>query len=709
MNEEWIILSTDIASKARASAEMARLRRARYEERNPERKHGGSSGTPRPPLAEREFIIWDGEGPQDTGYSLLGNSQGAEISYPGLSTKHSLDFILGSERANPDAVHIGFGFNYDVSNILKDLSRRHLAALHEYGRTIWQEYEIEHIPHKWFKIKKGTTVVKIYDIRSFFDGGLVSVLEEWEIGPWADQVTACSDDVPCILCMTYGNTVPSLESLTHMTESEIVHVFKKLRSLFLWKDIEQIKIYMRLELKYTKMLMERLRSVFMDAGYLPASWHGPGALARMAMTRHKVYDSMAVTPPDVQIAARAAFAGGRFEPFITGHVKRKVYVADQNSAYPYYATRLPNLASGVWRRGRDFEPGKFAIYHIRYEARPDAHRAYPLFKREANGTVVWPYRTEGWYWSPEAELVADDPDAVFVEALIFDEKNENDRPFAFLTEYYHRRQLLKKLGNPAEYTFKLIINAIYGQLAQRAGWDKKKWKAPRTHQLEWAGYITSGCRAESFRVARDCGTNCISIDTDGVSSLAPFTIPGSRCGTGLGEWKVSVYDDGVFWQSGIYCLRTEKGMWDKAKTRGIPKGSYQPSELIAHCDTMDPLTLTKKVFITYGLAETYGFDKLNTWQDEPHEFVFGGAGKRVHNTQLCHLVCDTEAGIHRLGMLNVLHGPDSDAVSRPHYLPWLDNADRQIAEFKSLLDDWTWYDQNHLDIDEEWVREYATT
>lgn len=696
---EWIVIPSDIAEKARRSAELARLRRARYEDNNPGRKHGTKSGTPRPKLIEREFVVWDGEGPKDTGYSLLGNSEGEEICYPNLSTLDCLRLILDSERAHPDAIHVWFGGNYDASNILRDLSWRHFAALHEYGRTVWRDYEIEHIPHKWMKIKHGKTVVKIYDVRSFFSGGLVSVLTEWKIGPWADI-----DETSSSSTSISSPRLPALSELKKMTELEVVTLFKKLRASFTWADIAPIRYYMHLELKYTKLLMETLRTVFNDAGYLPTSWHGPGALARMAMTRHKVYDAMAETPVDVQLAARAAFAGGRFEQFIGGHLKEKVYVADQNSAYPYFATLLPNLNRGRWRRTRNYEPGKFGVYRIRYESRPDAYRIYPLFKRESNGSVVWPYRCEGWYWAPEADLVKDDPDAHFLEGLVFDEDNPADRPFAFLTEYYRRRQLLKRLGNPAEFTFKLIINAIYGQLAQRAGWDRKKWKAPRTHQLEWAGFITSGCRAESFRAAFACGDKCISIDTDGVASLCPIPIPVERDGEELGQWKLSEYSDGIFWQSGIYALKTGRG-WSTAKTRGIPKGTYSAEELIRCIETNTPLELTKKVFVTYGLAEGGQRDKLNTWQEEPHVFLFGGSGKRMHNTRVCANVCHGQ--IHRFGMLQVLYGPDSDSRSRPHYLPWIDVSDRAIARYKSELDDWTWYDANHLDEDDEWIRTHA--
>lgn len=696
---DWKVIPSDIAETYRLRAEKERLRKARYEYTRPGRKHHGNqdSGAARKIKAlDKDFVVWDGEGPRDTGYSLFGNSLGMEICHPWLETEECLQLIMDTEEHYPDCIHVWFGGNYDVSNILRQLSWRHLTALHKWGRCVWKDWEIEHIPHKWLMVKHGQIVAKIYDVRTFFAGGLVSVLEEWGIGPWKTAISTPDDIVL--------TSVPSLDIVSGLDETSLVRTFKKLRGSFLWKDITQIRIYMRLELKYTKILMETLRQTFHDAGYLPHSWHGPGALARMALKRHNVYDAMAQSPIDVQLAARAAFIAGRFEGKLAGHIQGKVYSADIRSAYPFFATQLPNLAKGSWRRGRGYEPRKFAVYHISYRSKPDPYGLYPLPRRMSGGNVAWPYRVDGWFWSPEAELVKDDPDAVFLEALIFDEDNENDRPFAWLTEYYRRRSLLKRTGNPAQYTFKLIINSVYGQLAQRAGWDRKRRSAPRSHQLEWAGYITSACRAAVYRVAAGCGNKLVCIDTDSVTSLAP--IDGlTNVSEELGAWELSEWDDGIFWQSGMYALNTG-GEWKKARTRGIPRGEYSAQEMLTAFYAGEPLRIMKKTFVTYGLALQLGRDKLNTWITEPHEYAFGGNGKTFHSERGC-CAGKPDTTVHRLAMLHMLYGPVISPVSEPHYLPWLDTEDLELERRKHKLDDWTWYDQNHLEEDEEWVRDYA--
>lgn len=666
----------------------------------------------------RKFIVWDGEGPQDTGYSLLGNSEGEEICYPHLRTRDCLDLLLDSAARHPNTIHIGFGFNYDVSCILWELPWRCLLMLRKFTRTRWREYEIEHIPRKWFWVRKGDISVKIFDVHSFFATSLVSALENWGIGPWSNSHASTGTDVSAHASVTSLQIVgpipvPDVTQCVLMSERVMVELFKRLRSEFLWKDIESIRLYMRLELKYTKILIGKLREAFSDAEYVPKSWHGPGAIARMAFKRHGIYDCLTVCPPEVNLAARFAFIAGRFELVKAGKVNGKVYTADINSAYPYYCAQLPNLARGSWRQVTRYEPGKFGVYRIRYEGKPDIFGLYPLPYRDKRGMISWPHRVTGWYWNPEAALVAGDECATFLEGWVFDEDDATDRPFGFLVDYYRRRKDLQKTGNPAEYTFKLIINSVYGQLAQRAGWDKKNRLPPKTHQIEAAGWITSSCRAAVYTVAKACGDSLVSIDTDGVTSLNPFSLlTGSK---ELGEWKLEEFDDGIFWQSGIYTLK-EGEEWTKAKTRGIPKGTYTAANLIDALESFQPLKLTKKVFISYGLALMGQRQNLNKWKEEPHEFVFGGGGKRQHirrgplarfRKHSCHSG-DAVPGfpdLHRLALPPHFYGPFTNTDSQVHRLPWLDTAEDMNS--KDVLDSYMLFDTENMDEEDEWAREYV--
>lgn len=726
MESRFIFIPEDIAEKHRLRHEAVNIRKAKWDREHRPNKPGQ---TRRVPYRNRTFIVWDGEGPRDTGYSLLGNSEGEEICYPRLSTRDCLDLILQSAADHPGAIHVSFGFTYDVSCMLHELSLSALNRLYKFNRTYWKGYVIEHIPRKWVVIKKGDVRCKIFDIQSFFGGSLVSALARWRIGnlPWDEEDTAYSPRAS--QTTTLSNSVPTAETvrswLKSGDEASIIRRFKSLRGEFEWKDIEAIKLYMHLELKYSKILIEEVRNAFASAGYLPRSWHGPGAIARMAFSRHHIYDALTSCPSHVRSAAQYAFIAGRFELMLAGHVGR-VYTADINSAYPWFCSQLPNLRRGTWRHTDKYEPGKFAVWHIRYEHRHSdgkcnrggkrrsrIYELYPLPKRQANGNIVWGPNVVGWYWNPEAELVANDPDAEFLEGWVFDEDDASDRPFAWIQSYYDQRLRWKAEGNPAEYTLKLIINAVYGQLAQRVGWDRKNRKGPKTHQIEFAGWITSSCRAMVYRQALRCAGDLVSIDTDGITSTKPFTwLSDSPL---LGGWKLEEFEDSIYWQSGIYFLKTTKG-WEKARTRGIAKGTYTVDQLFHCLENNEPLKLTKKVFISYGLALNGQYDQLNTWRDEPHEFKMGGSGKRFHYKPGCPACrvrtihdpskLEPSQEIHTLALPTIADGISDykGRVSVKHKLPWLDSPDVRV----DAIDRYVLFDRNDLDPDEEWSLSYAS-
>lgn len=655
----YVYIPGDLVEKTERKIQQRQKARAKYDTKRP---HRDRSVKPQ----HLPFIFWDGEAPKDVGYCLFGSSMGDILcDRRVLGTQEMFDLLL--ERATKtNGIHCWYGGNYDVSNILKDIGWRKLNQLKDHNKTIWRGYVIQYIPRKWLSIKYGHVVIRVYDVVSFFGGTFKKALKDFEIGSAEQQayISSMKDDRP----------------------------------EFTWNDIEEIKKYWRLELELGVLLMNKLRSTFHDAGFYPTKWYGPGALATMALRRHNVKAAMAKSPKEVRTAALFAFAGGRFEMTHGGYIAERIYNADINSAYPHFARYLPNLARGQWRYTNHYESGKFGVYHIdyNYTGARDIHRIFPLFDRRTNGTVVWPENVEGWYWNPEAELVKGDKDARIIEGWVFDEDDENDKPFAWLLEYYQKRQTLKRLGNPAEFTFKLIINSVYGQLAQRTGWNKRTREAPSYHQLEWAGYITSACRALIYSVASSIRPELlVSIDTDGIYAREPLPVVPS---TDLGGWEVTTYTAGLFWQSGIYCLATDEG-WQKGKTktRGIRKGEYT-FELMKECyDKGLSLELTRSRFIGFGLALNGQFDKLNTWTKEHPKFAFGGGdglagSKRYHHKHRCARECDGNVHVFRLGMFR-------PGMSHVHRLPWLTELDSRVLNH----DDYVRFDQNDLDEEEALV------
>jgi hypothetical protein len=637
-------------------------------------------------LAARPFIFWDGEGyTTDDGehhYMLFGCSHFPDdpIVSDDLSTEACLDYLLSVECKYPNAFHVGFAFDYDVNMILRDLSSRNLRHLSDYGVTRWRSYRIAHIPGKMFRVSRGNerrgeakVSATIFDTFGFFHSKYVTSLIKFGVA----------------------------------TEEELEAIMagKEERPNFTFADIDYVKRYWQDEISYGPMLMDRIRDACYDAGLYVTQWHGPGALASYMLRKRGVREWQdREAPYEVQIATRAAYAGGRFQPWRCGLYYHPIYTADINSAYIFACSLLPRLDKGHWARvlANDIDRSDlphFGIYHISfdagYEKTRDNHKRgafeeiNPLFHRDKRGNLYWPGRTDGWYWTPEAYTVADNPDAVFLEAWIF--VDDGSRPFEWVDSEFNKRLALQREGNPAEKTFKWALAAMYGAFARTVGWDRKKKQAPASHQLEWAGYITSWCRAEIYKVAYECWKRggLISIDTDGVTSSVPFDETWLPRGVGerLGQWKLETFAGILHWQTGFYWLLDDLGKWSTAKTRGLKRGTLSVDAALEALENavyktgeIKPAkirrTMTRFVGYKEALNRHDGMKLWRHWIERPMTSIMGHSNTSRHVPQFCRKCRSPEADIMHV----ITHLPPQTFHSEPHKLPWLED----IPELHSM-------------------------
>lgn len=624
----------------------------------------------------RPFIGWDTEGSNTNATPFLfGSSRGDYLAHPELSTREIFETILHREKQEPNALHVVYGAEYDFNMFLRDVQLPALNALKRYGHCLWGEYKLEHVPRKWFTVSRpGYAVAKLFDVVSFFACPYIDALDAHGIG--TDEQRA------------------------------LIREGKQQRANFTFADIDYIEKYWRTELVLLPQLMDKLRAAFHKAGMYITSWHGPGALARRMLTDHGIKKVQAKVPEPVHDAARYAFAGGRFESFSAGLYEGTVYNADRNSAYPYAATFLPDLATGRWEYvanvDRDkIDPSQFALYHVEYMV-SNGERSFtigpqPIFRRYGDDRVAWPTSVRNWIWSPEAFTVRDNTHTNFLEAYIY--RDDGSRPFSFLKEYYEHRLLLKRLGDPTQIAFKLGPNSVYGQLAQRAGWQKG---IPPFHQIEMAGYVTSHCRAAVYEVARKAWDRgeLISIDTDGVFTTGPIpeTDLPEPYGSGLGEWEPSRSDGILYWQSGVYWNR-KNGEWKLAKSRGAPKGLIPASGAFeALANGFSDLKYTRSELIGYRWALRNGMTKWRYFVEQERKISFGGApgSKRYHNPRQCQ-TCkgSSNSTMHDLSL--GFNGYAGSIDSRKHNLPWESNDHDSPGDIIDAKSD--------MIIDEIWLEE----
>lgn len=642
----------------------------------------------------RPFIGWDSEGydyfichadgtvekgPQRT--MLFGCSvPGKYVTGIAVSSKEMLDLILQVESEFPESFHVGFSFDYDVNQILQDLPWRLLAVLKILGTVKWKGFRISHVPHKIFSVSKDGVSVTIYDCFGYFHSKYTHALDKYKVG--------------------------SAEKLRIIAEG------KSRRGTFTYAELPEVITYWEAEISLLPELMEHIRTAAYGGGFRIGAWHGPGALANYALRYNGAREYMSRNVPGYAKAAiRLAYAGGRFQAWQCGEYNGDIYTLDKNSAYVQAISILPNLAKGRWERqdaskihGPD-DIARFGLYHIIFDdhipqrqrewrARGIPERPYPLFHRDKNGRLTWPDRVDGWYWSPEARIVAGIPQARFAESIVF--CDDGTFPFRWVSDSYDTRVHLQDMGNPAEKAYKWALAAIYGAFARRVGWDRKTRQAPRSHELAWAGYITSHCRAAIFDVAQYAYKKggLISVDTDGVTSTVPFpeSLVPEGFGKGLGQWKQEHFSSLLYWQNGIYWLRDEDGKtWKEAKSRGVPKGVISithAQEALANASFVPPykpakIVTTRTRYIGYRQAlGGRQFNRWRKWEHEPNEITFGGAGKGTHIPPFCH-ECRTQAG----GLHTITHIPPKQLISVEHRLPWLqaEPDDMTVGEIEQEL------------------------
>jgi hypothetical protein len=671
-------LSKSAAGRAYALAQgrtTAAAMEAAHEQARKDHKKWTHEHNP-PKYVLKQFVAWDGEGITVDGvhrYVIFANSLGDSlVNANGLTTEECFELMLRTSAANPKAIHVIFSGSYDANMILKPTLLPHQAYRLGHNGTLTLKknglrYRVTYHPRHEFSISE-----EVWHEETL-SSEVLRRITIWDIfGSFqASFVEACkarlSDD--------------DLAELQH------IEAMKGNRSTFTIDQIPQVLEYCRAELRALVKLAEVDAHDTEAAGIVGQSrWDGAGAKASVMLRNNKVRSHKVETPDHIIYPAKCAYAGGRIEPYRFGNYEGPLWTLDIRSAYPWAATMLPSLAGGVWHPWDGHTPttDEFAMYHIRYIAQSlkDLH---PFHWRAPDGNVGYPAVVEGWYWAPEvsAALAWGRGDVEIIEGWCF-EPATDVRPFAFLSDMFHARKALERSSKGRGIPLKLAINSVYGKLAQQLGGTDGK--PPAYHQLEWAGWITSRCRAAMFTLAVNNLRNLVSIETDGIS----FTgVPGpeilAREGGELGDYEIGRYDAGTWVQSGIYWLR-QNGEWRAPKVRGVgknPDGSdvLRREDFLAAWDRGEFLNGAVEVEVTRFRGMTISTTGKRQWKHwaewvtETREIKVSPHGKREHLDADC-VVC---RGVRTLPF----DGPPVEGVqlhetlpvgggtfSAPHKLAW---------------------------------------
>lgn len=592
----------------------------------------------------RRFISLDGEsvnhGLDHHAYVLLAASTGDFTTGYDMGTKQCFDFLLNVSTKNVGAIFVAYAFNYDVNMMLKDVPLRTLERLKSGKWVQWSRYKFRFIPNKQFFLSRIDTGVSILvnDSFTFFACSFVDA------------------------CTQYLGEHPALVK---------VREGKQARNVFEYSELETfIYPYCKLELELMVLLMEALRDALAFADIHPKGWHGPGAVASALMMREKIKNYKQVSSSRVQKLAAMAYFGGRFEQFKTGIYLKPVYQYDIRSAYPYALTMLPSLKDVVWHASKTpTDNNPFKVYKVAYSNMKQDRRApNPFPVRDEHHAIFYPQAAITYVWGPEYEVAKKWFGDKIKLLGVFEIEDSGIRPFEFVSDMYEQRAQWKRDGNPAQLAAKLGMNSIYGKLAQRVGWNVEKQTAPSFHQLEWAGFVTSLCRARMLDLIMQAPNDIIAVETDGIFSSAPLDCD---IGPSLGQMEMETYKGILYVQSGLYYTMGDADGWDaakafrKAKTRGFTSGTLPVNEALRKSWDLSDLEISSQRFGTLG--SSMGKETWRRFNDHSSVVQWGGMGKRYHKNTYCDACF--ECGVWH----DTIARNPKTPMSHPHTLPWIED------------------------------------
>lgn len=537
----------------------------------------------------RPFVGCDGEGIGRDGehrYALF--RMGARELYRDgarLTTPDLLDFI--TRYPDPTAILVAFAFDYDVSNILRDLATeraRRLLSLdvasrggeanpfERFGGWTWLRFEgyptfgVQYIPRNYLKVCRGvtqpgdddrpkrtfalpSTVRTIYDTWGFFQGSFLAALNKWEIGREHWQNIAA---------------------------------MKAARSTFDAVTAE-VRAYCAIECDLLADMMTAFRAACLSADIRPRTWNGAGKLAAALLSDHGVMRRTEVetrVPAGALKLAHEAYYGGRFEVTRCGLIDRPVWERDINSAYPSAMLDLPCLEHGTWRKAKSDELRKALRSNAIFVA-PTAfsHPRHTFlcgfpFRSKKDGRLSWPREGRGVYWSVETRSAIKLGASVTIgDGWLYEPDDCGCKPFDWIGDLYEFRRALGKAARGVP--MKLGYNSVYGKFAQRVG-------RPAYQNPIYAGLITAITRAklnDAIAITKD-PRQIMMIATDALFGEGPP--PKLKVGEGLGEWSperhasLFIVRPGLWWGPKPRMTRDGKPTKFALKSRGLSPKFFEP-------------------------------------------------------------------------------------------------------------------------------------
>lgn len=277
---------------------------------------------------------------------------------------------------------------------------------------------------------------------------------------------------------------------------------------------------------------------------------GSGSIAAAVMKHYGVPKrSQTHTDERFDWLAIMDYFGGIIETPVVGLIQGCVNEKDINSAYPSRMIHMPCMREGHGRWDVQMSPesvpdGEIGHALVTWIVR-DETSTPPFVVRRKDGRVAQPLVGQQ-VWVTLAELrdaKVRFPEVWIHKSVVWVPECDCGNPFEFLADLYNYRQTVRaEMKTPGldsvrwhelddiQRTIKLLINSIYGKLAQT-----RPEPGPYTN-LHYASYITGSTRAQVRRETWEQeaqGGTVVYQHTDSVLSTGVDVLDG---GSGLGAW-----------------------------------------------------------------------------------------------------------------------------------------------------------------------------
>jgi len=592
----------------------------------------------------------------------------------GLSWTECVEWLLSMAKSMRLNTPVLFGGSYDMNMLLNHLSYEKAQFLHANGHVLDEEYHWRVIPRRMITISKLRD--RIHPYKALFNrDGSPKINEKTGKQQYKlefSQTITLYD----VIGFFQSNFLGAIKGFLgeDYPDYERIRAGKAKRNEFASESMEDILAYTQAELRALVQIMDRVRQGFRECDITIRQWIGAGAAGLAVLNKHHVREHIQIRkgkewvvplarePGPLRDAIYHGYFGGRIEAIKFGYHRPShgtIYNYDINSAYPYAMLEMPSLAGGRWlhRAGSHaiYDLPNFAIFHVKWRSptRIADHLPFgPFPYREGlrpKGAVYFPERGEGWYWRPEVEAAIQGESISGVTIEIIEgyglEPATDEKPFAFLAEYYTRRQAIvaetKRSGVPnmTEKALKLALNSCYGKTAQTIGGSE--YRPPKHHALEWAGWTTSHTRAQLYTAALMAPSHIIAMATDGIWSHAPLDLPMTPGDKRLGEWEGKELDELLIIQPGFYWYGRQKkrGIHCRGVTRvsedSPDHGAWLDSTMEQAIEAMrsgaESVSFPSRRFLTMGaaLASRDRFTRWCEWIDDDREIALFSGGKRM--------------------------------------------------------------------------------